>query len=40
MEERINDIDKRLKSLENMHKSAFIVFALIGAAFVIYGLKK
>lgn len=40
MEERINDIDKRLTSLENMHKSAFVILGLIGTAFIIAALKK
>jgi hypothetical protein len=35
-EERINDIDERLKSLENMHKFAFIALIGIGGLLLIY----
>jgi hypothetical protein len=38
-EERINDIDKRLTNLENMHKMAFVVFGLLGVGFIISALK-
>lgn len=35
MEERISDIDKRLKSLENLHKYGFLAIGIIALVLIL-----